>query len=117
MDQPPFDTNEPSIRLLVNRLIEDTADYARAEAAFFRAELGMRGRHLAPAIGLFIAAAIAGFALIVSVIVVATIWLGLTIGFGWAILSVTLVLSSAIGLLIRAGRAHLQKATRPWTRP
>ena len=72
MDQPPVDTNEPSIRHLVSQLIDDTAGYARAEAEFFRAELGDRGRHLAPAIYLFIAAAIAGFALIITVIVVAS---------------------------------------------
>ena len=117
MDQPPVDTHEPSIRHLVTQLIEDTAGYARAEVEFFRAELGDRGRHLAPAIYLCIGAAIAGFALIISVLVVATLWLGLAIGFGWAILIVTLVLSGAIGLLVRSARAHLQKATRPWTRP
>ncbi len=117
MDQPPVDTNEPSIRHLVSQLIDDTAGYARAEAEFFRAELGDRGRHLAPAIYLFIAAAIAGFALIITVIVVATIWLGLTIGFGWAMLCTVLVITGAIGLLVRSARAHLQKATRPWTRP
>jgi predicted RND superfamily exporter protein len=117
MDQPPVDTHEPSIRHLVNQLIEDTADYARAEAEFFRAELGDRGRHLVPAVYLFIAAAIAGFALIITVSVVATIWLGLAIGFGWAILSATLVLSGVIALLVRSARVHLQKATRPWNRP
>ncbi|MEY3704024.1 MAG: hypothetical protein RLZZ561_1644 [Pseudomonadota bacterium] len=117
MDQPPVDTNEPSIRLLVTQLIEDTADYARAEAEFFRAELGDRSRNLVPAIYLFIAAAIAGIALIISVIVVATLWLGLAIGFGWAILCAVLVLTGAIGLLVRSARTHLQKATRPWTRP
>ena len=117
MDEPPVDENDPNIRLLLNRLIEDTTSYARAEVAFFRAELGARRRHLVPAVILSIAAAIAGFALITAAVVVATIWLGLAIGFGWAILALILVLVSVIGLLWHLARAHYQKATRPWTRP
>lgn len=115
--EPPVDMNEPSVRLLLRQLVNDATDYARAEAAYAKAELGVRGAHVGPALAMFGIATALALGLIVALIVAAIVWIGISIGFFWAMLIVTIVLGLGIVLLVRAGARHFKQAARPWQKP
>lgn len=115
--EPPVDMNEPSVRILLRQLVDDATDYARAEAAYVKTELGVRGTHVGPALAMFGVAAALSLGLIVALIVAAIVWIGISIGFFWAMLIVTIVLGLGIVLLVRAGARHIKQAVRPWQKP
>lgn len=116
-EPPPTDFDGPSVRALINQLIADTKDYARAEMEFVRAEVGDRTSHIGPAIGLMAGAAVLLFAALIAALVGVTFWIGLAIGLGWAILIVTTVVAVLAYVLVRIGQRHLQQVTRPWEKP
>ena len=116
-EPPPTDFDGPSVRALINQLIADTKDYARAEMEFVRAEVGDRTSHIGPAIGLMAGAAVLLFAALIAALVGVTFWIGLAIGLGWAILIVTTVVVLLAYVLVRIGQRHLQQVTRPWEKP
>lgn len=116
-EPPPTDFDGPSVRALINQLIADTKDYARAEMEFVRAEVGDRSSHLGPAIGLMVGAALLLFAALVAALVGLTFWIGLAIGLGWGILIVTVIVCLGAYVLVRVGQRHLHEVTRPWEKP
>jgi Putative Actinobacterial Holin-X, holin superfamily III len=116
-EPPPTDFDGPSVRALINQLIADTRDYARAEMEFVRAEVGDRTSHIGPAVGLMAGAAVLLFAALIAALVGITFWIGLAIGLGWAILIVTITVAVIAYGLVRVGQRHLQQVTRPWEKP
>lgn len=116
-EPPPTDFDGPSVRDLLNQLIADTKDYARAEMDYLRAELGDRRSHLGPAIGLMVGAAVLLFAVLIALVLGLMIWIGLAIGMGWSILIVTVGFSLVAMAIARLGKRHLSQVTRPWEKP
>lgn len=116
-NEPPFDMNEPSARVLLRQLVDDGVNYARAQADYVKAELGERSAFVVPGIVLVGGAVALALALIVALIVVGMVWLGVAIGFGWAVLALTLATLLIILLLLRAGSRQFKKAFRPWQKP
>lgn len=115
--EQPADTNEPSTRTLIRQLVEDAKAYAQAETRYVKAELGARSSHILPGLIFYALAAALGFALIVALLVTAIVWIGIMIGFGWAVLIVASIAALAIMVLARAGARHFSAATRPWQKP
>ena len=116
-EQPPTDFDGPSVRALIGQLVDDSKAYARAEMAYVRAELGDRTAHVGPAVGLFAGAVTLVFAAIVAALVGITIWIGLAIGMGWAILIVTVATIAIAYGLVRISLRHVREITRPWEKP
>lgn len=117
IDPPPTDFDGPSVRALIGQLVDDTKAYARAEMRFVRAEVGDRAAHVGPAVGLVAGACVLLFAGLVAAIVGLTMWVGMMIGLGWAVLIMSTIIALIAYVMARLAARHFSLITRPWEKP
>jgi hypothetical protein len=104
---PPVQNTElddqPDIKALIEQLVTDTSDFARAEIGVIKAQADERVSHALPATLLLGTGVALVFGTFIGALIGAMLWLGPIIGAGWAIVAVGVTALMIAALLIRLG--------------
>ncbi len=102
--------DRPALSALLGQLADDTSQFARAEMAYFKAEIGERSNLAIPGLWMIGVGATLSAGVLIAFLVGLVLWLAPLVGAGLATLMVCCIGAILAFLFFRAGRMRLRRA-------
>jgi Putative Actinobacterial Holin-X, holin superfamily III len=116
-DPEPLDEVRAPISALLGQLADDTSQFARAEVAYFKAEIGERANLAIPGLWMIGVGASLAAGVLIALLVGLVLWLAPLVGAGLATLAIcTLGAAIAFGFF-RIGTKRLRQAIKSKEQP